>query len=193
MLLIQQFLYPSPRNEFRGYRFTSTKSRVAGLDVWGQIHYLILNIMAHTYSSFLYHFVWATKDRAPLIDSQVESVLLDFCPKKVHEQKGYYHICNMVHDHIHLLCELPTTVTISSFIKKIKGASSFILNADTLLNGSFEWQVGYGGFTVSRSDKARVFNYVAKQKIHHADPTFDHPWEKIDLGRWESRYSWEKY
>lgn len=138
--------------------------------------------MAHSYSRFAYHLVWATKNREALIDSQTEDFLLGYVPNKIREMKGKYDICNMVEDHIHLLCEIPTSLSVSEFLRQLKGGSSYAINDEPFSHGSFEWQRGYGGFTVYEKNKHVVEKYIRMQKVHHADPLFDHPWEKIDIG-----------
>ena len=43
---------------------------------------------------------------------------------------------------------------------------------------SFEWQEGYGVFSVSEQDVPRVIAYVERQKQHHAEGTLIDEWEQ---------------
>lgn len=138
--------------------------------------------MPHAYSRFCYHFIWATKNREALIDDQTEQFLLQYFPAKIKAERGVYHICNMVADHIHLLCEIPPALAVSEFVRKLKGGSSFAINAESFSNGSFQWQRGYGGFSLYDRNKSVIEQYIKQQKVHHADPAFSHLWETIDIG-----------
>jgi hypothetical protein len=53
-----------------------------------------------------------------------------------------------------------------------KGASSRWLNQNNLVRGQFGWGRGYGVFSVSHSDVARVANHIATQEEHHRKRTF---------------------
>ena len=37
----------------------------------------------------------------------------------------------------------------------------------------FEWQTGYGAFSVSESQKERVRAYILNQEVHHRKKTFE--------------------
>ncbi len=49
----------------------------------------------------------------------------------------------------------------------------------TVLVGKFHWQDGYGAFSVSVSVKDSVFEYIAKQKEHHAHGTFEQEYQML--------------
>ena len=42
----------------------------------------------------------------------------------------------------------------------------------------FEWQTGYGAFSVGSSEIDRVVGYISNQEQHHADGTI---WPDLDL------------
>jgi hypothetical protein len=37
----------------------------------------------------------------------------------------------------------------------------------------FNWQTGYGAFSVSESQASRVLNYIRDQKLHHQEQSFE--------------------
>jgi hypothetical protein len=39
--------------------------------------------------------------------------------------------------------------------------------------GRFQWQKGYGAFSVSESAKPKVLEYIANQREHHARHSFE--------------------
>ena len=74
-------------------------------------------------------------------------------------------------DHIHILTTLPTTLSISDFVRILKSNSSkWIKKLDKSYTG-FSWQEGYGIFSVSESNKHTILQYIEKQKEHHTTRT----------------------
>ncbi len=84
-----------------------------------------------------------------------------------------------VEDHVHILAQLSPKVAVSRVLQEIKGSSSRWLNETDLLSSKFEWQIGYGAFTVSHSKIETVRRYIQTQKEHHRKQTFQE--EYIEL------------
>lgn len=75
-----------------------------------------------------------------------------------------------VADHVHLLIGLKATHAPADIIREIKKAStSWVREAES---DAFQWQEGYGAFTVSRRDMARVDEYIRHQEDHHRTRSF---------------------
>jgi REP element-mobilizing transposase RayT len=84
------------------------------------------------------------------------------------KEKGIYMKINYFNaDHTHALIDLPTSKCVEDVIQLFKGGSSFWINDQKLLKNRFAWGKGYGAFSVSHSDVARVANYIARQAEHH--------------------------
>ena len=79
---------------------------------------------------------------------------------------------NGMPDHIHIFLGLNPAVSISDAVKDIKRASNNWINAKGLVNGKFEWQTGYGGFSYGRSQIDQVCKYIINQKQHHTKQSF---------------------
>ncbi|MEO9954281.1 MAG: transposase [Nonlabens ulvanivorans] len=76
---------------------------------------------------------------------------------------------NGMPDHVHILLKMDSKVSLSDLMRFIKGKSSRFLNENySFLNG-FEWQRGYGAFSVSSSQVSQVADYVKNQKDHHGE------------------------
>lgn len=69
-------------------------------------------------------------------------------------------------DHAHLLLSLPTTMTHYKAIQLIKGGSSKWIN-DHLPRRTFNWQDGYGAFTIGISQIDATVRYINNQEQHH--------------------------
>jgi len=128
--------------------------------------------MAQSLSNVLVHAVFSTRERRLLITSELEMRLQKYI-STVCDDLG----CPAIYmggmpDHIHILVKLGRTISISDFISKIKANSSRWVKSVDPLHHSFEWQRGYGAFSVSESSRQKVIDYVANQKEHHKQVSF---------------------
>jgi len=86
---------------------------------------------------------------------------------------------------------LHPTQSISNLVNDIKTASSKFIKKQTWIPFAFEWQLGYGAFTYSRSHIDSVVRYILNQEEHHTERTFRE--EYIDfLNKFEIPFD-EKY
>jgi len=80
---------------------------------------------------------------------------------------------NGMPNHIHFLIGLKPNCKLSDLIRDIKSNSTKWINEKTFNTGKFEWQKGFGAFTVSHSQLNKVINYIINQKEHHKKSTFN--------------------
>jgi putative transposase len=76
-------------------------------------------------------------------------------------------------DHVHTLLSLPATISVAKAIQLIKGGSSKWIHDQLPKYRKFEWQDGYGAFSVSASQIETVVRYIDEQKEHHRKRTFE--------------------
>lgn len=69
-------------------------------------------------------------------------------------------------DHAHLLIRIPPTIALSDAVLEIKARSS------RWMGKTFEWQRGYGAFSVSHSNIQSVVRYIRNQETHHRKMSF---------------------
>lgn len=86
---------------------------------------------------------------------------------------GILIMINGVEDHVHILAKLRPDKSVSDVLRDLKANSSGWMH-DVFPDASdFSWQNGYGAFTVSESQVARVVEYISRQKQHHARESFE--------------------
>ena len=124
------------------------------------------------------HLVWATWDRLPLLEPGIERPLYRCIESQAREEGCVVLALNGVSDHVHLLVQIPATVTIANLVKQVKGESSHFVNEELAPSGQFKWQGTYGAFSVSRWDVKRVIGYVERQKEHHQANEVWPEWEQ---------------
>jgi REP element-mobilizing transposase RayT len=122
--------------------------------------------MPSTYTSLHYHFVFATKGRAPIIDPEWERRLHGYLVRTAEGLGAKNLATNGIEDHVHMLLGLKPTHCVSNFMRELKKNSSSWLH-DQKLSREFSWQEGYGAFGVSAEGVPGVRAYIANQKEHH--------------------------
>ena len=95
----------------------------------------------------------------------------------------------MMPDHIHWLCTLPRTIAIADLVKNVKISSS--IKYKELIHHDFEWQKGYGAFSVSQSNLETVKKYIQNQQEHHQKIGFQTEYRRF-LEEYRIEYD-EKY
>ncbi len=126
----------------------------------------------HSYSRCWLHLIWTTLDREPMLPKPIAAKASQSLSNYSLEKGIYMKINYFNPDHIHALIDLPTSKSIEQVIQLFKGSSSHWINEKRLLRGRFAWGRGYGAFSVSHSDVARVAAYIASQEEHHQRKSF---------------------
>jgi putative transposase len=104
-------------------------------------------IMSSTHLSLYYHLVFSTHDRLRWIDKSWQERLSQYIGGIVRDIEGMaIEICGDS-DHAHILARLKASYSISDSLRIIKAGSSKWVHESIGLR-SFQWQVGYGAFTV---------------------------------------------
>jgi len=125
-----------------------------------------------TYTQILYHIIFSTKNRSRSLDSENRDVLFKYISGVLKNKKCHLYRINGVEDHIHLLTDLPPTISLSSLVKDIKLASTDYIKKNKLFKAFNGWQDGYGAFTYSFKEKDILINYIMNQEKHHQTKTF---------------------
>lgn len=125
-----------------------------------------------TYANLLYHIVFSTKGRVPLISGEVKEPLYEYMGGIIRGEGGILLEIGGVPDHVHLLAKFRTDIAVATMVKKIKGKSSKWRNDMQGRAEHFQWQEGYGAFSVSESLVKRVGNYIRTQEEHHREISF---------------------
>jgi REP element-mobilizing transposase RayT len=128
--------------------------------------------MPGTHTNLLYHLVFSTKKRLPMITDAIEAELYKYKGGIVRGEGGILLEIGGMPDHIHLLVKLKPTIAISDMLRLLKANSSKWVNEEKLKYRKFGWQDGYAAFTVSRSQADKVTKYIRNQKQHHRKKDF---------------------
>ncbi|HEV2045060.1 MAG TPA: IS200/IS605 family transposase [Chthoniobacterales bacterium] len=126
----------------------------------------------HSYSRCWIHLIWGTLNREKLLNKDAAARVSRFLSEYA-KTKGIYTKINFVNlDHVHVLVDLPTALSIEDVAQLLKGSSSHWINANDIIKGKFTWGRGYGAFSVSESNVDQVAAYIAGQEEHHRVRSF---------------------
>lgn len=140
------------------------------------------------------HIVFSTKDRANLISKTL-----------LEEVHAYITgILNAIHcpsiqvggteNHIHILCVMSRSITISDLVKTVKASSSKWINERQGFMHRFAWQEGYGCFSISQNHIDAVIKYIATQEEHHKQVSFQDELRRLLViyqVDYDERYVWD--
>ena len=128
--------------------------------------------MSDSYTNLIYHLVFSTKDRRPLITDEYQVRLYDYIGGTIRSLGGISLGINGTEDHVHVLAKLRPDKAVSDVLRELKANASGWMHDVFPELKDFSWQRGYGAFTVSASNVAKVQDYIARQKEHHQKQTF---------------------
>lgn len=150
--------------------------------------------MGQSLSQIYIHIIFSTKKRKPLILPEVEKELhaflggickrLDSTPLKI----------GGTANHVHILCKLSKKVTLVKLLEEVKSHSSSWIKTKSDQLKSFYWQDGYGAFSVNPAEVDVVIKYIANQKEHHKQKSFQEEYraflKKYSVD-YDERYVWD--
>ena len=128
--------------------------------------------MSHSFISQLMHCVFSTKERRPMITPELQTRLFQYIGGIARENKMKLLAAGGVEDHVHLLISMPSTIAVSKAMQLVKGGSSKWIHETFSEHRLFQWQEGYGAFSIGISDVERTVKYINTQAEHHAKMDF---------------------
>ncbi len=150
--------------------------------------------MAQSFSRVLVHIIFSTKERfAFLSDLGLRKRLHAYLAQVFNEHDSPAIEVGGTEDHVHILCLLSRNHAMSEIIRKAKANSSGLVKTQGGMLSKFEWQGGYGAFSIHQSQIDQVTNYIKGQVEHHRQRTFQE--EYLDFLHeyqvpYDERYLW---
>jgi putative transposase len=127
--------------------------------------------MPSSFVSFYCHIVFSTKQRRSFMHDSWRLRLHAYIIGILRSLGVFTVEIGGPNDHVHILALLGPRQCIADLLCKLKSRSSGWIH-DVIGYRPFEWQDGYGAFSVSKSDVPRVQNYIRNQQEHHKMRTF---------------------
>lgn len=126
--------------------------------------------MSHTYSQNYLHIVFSTKERRNSIPREMHTQLWAYLAGICKNYEIHTQAIGGTGNHVHVLLCLPPKVALAKAVQLLKSNSSKWLGHHV---AHFEWQDGYGAFSVSASNMGAVLRYIQNQPAHHRKLSFE--------------------
>jgi REP element-mobilizing transposase RayT len=111
------------------------------------------------------HLVFSTKERQRLILREWEDRLYSYMGGIIHGMDALPLKIGGIEDHVHSLVRLKSKHRLDYFLRDLKADSTGWVHKE--ITKMFEWQKGYGAFSVSPTSVEDVRRYIERQKEHH--------------------------
>jgi putative transposase len=136
------------------------------------------DVSGSTPSVLLIHLRWsvADADAAPL-NEQMLTRLRSYIPRYAETLSARCLIVGGIHDHLHLLMDLPTTKSLQEVEDELRRASQRFLR-DVLGSNLFLWSATGGAYSsVSPQEQEAVVQYIQTQAERH---TAEELWDNLE-------------
>ncbi len=150
--------------------------------------------MPQSLANILVHVIFSTKNRAPLIELEIEDELYPYLASICRGCKSPAHALGGTGDHVHITLTLGRTIAVADLLEEIKRSSSKWIKTKGSQYARFAWQNGYGAFSIGQSQLPALKRYIANQKEHHRRRTFQEEFRdylKRYQVAYDERYVWD--
>lgn len=135
--------------------------------------------MAQTLTKVYIHVVFSTKNRDDLIAPEFEKELFAYIGGVLRKHNSVLIAANATENHVHLLISQLKNISLSDLLRELKKASSLWIKTKNSVFKNFQWQAGFGAFSIGQSQIETVMNYIAGQKEHHRTELFEDEYRKF--------------
>ena len=132
-----------------------------------------------SHSQLLYHVIWTTRDRKPVLYKSYRQKLLAFIVSQFSMHKCEVLAINGVDDHLHLLLYIHHSIPVGKIIEHVKKKSAEWIKTSSQLHGFEAWQAGHSVFTCHPENKEEMIRYIKKQEWHHKKEAFEDEYVRV--------------
>jgi putative transposase len=151
--------------------------------------------MPQSLANVLVHVVFSTKERRALLqDRELRIEMHRYIAGVCKTLECPAVIVGGVSDHVHVLANQSRTISLAEWVKEMKRASSLWAKNRHPEWESFQWQAGYGAFSVSQSQRESVRAYIDSQEEHHRQASFQDELRQLLKKQeisFDERYVWD--
>lgn len=126
----------------------------------------------HSFTSCLFHCVWSTKNREPLLIPDLRERLWPYLGGIAKQNQMKTLAIGGASDHVHVLLSLPATLSVAKAMQLLKGNSSKWIRETFPELTAFAWQEGYSAFSIGVSAVDATVAYIRSQAEHHRTRSF---------------------
>jgi len=131
------------------------------------------------FSHLIFHLVFSTKNREPIIYKATRAELYSQLGHIVHGEEGVLLGIGGVADHVHLIVKLNPAQNLPELIRRVKTRSAQWVNDYRKIPCYFSWQEGYAAFSVSQSQVGMLLTFVDQQEHIHGRKSYEDEYLKL--------------
>ena len=138
--------------------------------------------------------IFSTKLSKPLIAQAIKNELYSYMASILKDCNCSPIIIGGIEDHVHILCKLSKTRSMSSVVEDVKKKSSKWIKTKGVGYNNFYWQNGYGAFSIGESQVNTLKEYIQNQEEHHRKKSFKEEFLEILIRygvEYDERYLWD--
>lgn len=143
--------------------------------------------MPQSLAKNLIHLVFSTKERRPVLEDSVREELHRYACGILSDLESPALVINSVADHVHVLFNLHRTKALADVVMELKRGTSKWIKTKGAQFALFQWQNGYGAFSISQLAVAEVSDYIRDQAEHHRKMSFQDEFRRL-LQRYEIQF-----
>ncbi len=121
----------------------------------------------------IYHIVINTYQRRMTIPEECKRDLYMYIYGIIRNKGGHVYRINGIGNHIHILVNIPSTLSLAQLMQSIKQSSSLWLSANPNFPQWEKWGKEYFADSKSYSHVPGIVNYIMGQEEHHRVKGFD--------------------
>ncbi|MFN0119031.1 MAG: transposase [Blastocatellia bacterium] len=130
-------------------------------------------------SSILVHLTFSTRDRTAWILPELEEALHGRLAGVLRDCRSEALMLGGDRDHIHALVALSPAWAVADVVGEMKTSSMAWVRAHYRDLDRFQWQNGYGAFSVGQSGVAPVKRFIGAQKTSHRRTSFQDEFRRL--------------
>jgi REP element-mobilizing transposase RayT len=150
--------------------------------------------MPQSLAKILIHLIFSTKGRRAVLPYDPFPELHAYARGILVDQKCHLIEMNNVCDHVHILFDMHRTTSLADVVMHVKKGTSRWLKTQSADYAHFDWQEGYGAFSLGPSQRPDAIAYLKDQQNHHRQMAFQSEFLRF-LSAYEvehdERYVWD--
>ena len=150
--------------------------------------------MPQSLSKIYVHLIFGTKLREALLLPPFRERVHGYLATVLNNLESPATKIGGMRDHVHILFRLSKNRSLADVVETIKTSSSKWIKIQNPALRAFQWQNGYGGFSVSPSQIRAASEYIDRQDEHHRVVNFQDEFRKFlrKYGvEYDERYVWD--
>ena len=149
--------------------------------------------MPQSLAKIYIHLIFSTKKREPFLrNSTVQQELHSYMAGILQQRQSPVLAIGGTEDHVHILYLLSKNESLTTGVAELKRSSSVWVKSKHQL--PFQWQAGYGAFSVSHTVADHVCRYIGNQLEHHRTLSYQDELRELFRGQgieWNEQYVWD--